>query len=256
MAEFPKFPLWTDAYLGDTTHLRTVEHGAYLLLLIAMWRTREKALPNNDRLLARYARMTDREWRDVKPIIMPFFTIEGENITQLRLRDEAEAAAEYAGKQARRAKSRWLKSKETSGAAAPTAAQAAAMPDESHGNASLSLSHTEKPEGSSVEARKRAPAKTAIRADAVLGAAEWGQAEAKGLSREEAEAQFVRFRDSAIAAGRRYADWGAAWRNWLTSDYFRPLTNITPIRRGNSDGPGLDDHLDALKARLAVRRLE
>lgn len=251
MAEFPKFPLWTDAYLGDTTHLRTVEHGAYLLLLIAMWRTPSKALPNDDRLLSRYAKMTDREWQSVKPIIMPFFTVEGETIVQLRLRDEAVAAAQYAGKQSNRAKSRWLKTNNSRHAAACAAAQ----PEESRGNASLSLSHTEKPKGFSVEgSRKRAAVKIAIPHDAVLDADAWRMAEAKGLSREEAEAQFERFRDSAVAAGRRYADWGAAWRNWLTSDFFRPIT--THHRRNHHNGPGLDDHLDALKARAAVQRIE
>ena len=39
MAEAPIMPFATDAYIGDTTHLTTIEHGAYLLLLFAMWRT-------------------------------------------------------------------------------------------------------------------------------------------------------------------------------------------------------------------------
>ena len=63
MAEFPALPLWTDAYLADTTHLSTIEHGAYLLLLMTAWRTKECCLPDDDKLLSRYARLTAAQWR-------------------------------------------------------------------------------------------------------------------------------------------------------------------------------------------------
>jgi uncharacterized protein YdaU (DUF1376 family) len=114
---------------------------------------------------------------------------------------------------------------------------------------------TEREEQKKETRAKRAPAKSSIPRDAVLGPSAWSQAEAKGLQREEAEAQFVRFRDTALAAGRTYADWDRAWGNWLTSPYFKPITNITPLRRG-SNGPGLDAHLAELKARVSVQRLE
>jgi uncharacterized protein YdaU (DUF1376 family) len=45
---------------------------------------------------------------------------------------------------------------------------------------------------------------------------------ARGLSDAEAEAQFTKFRDWAVAKGQSYVDWGAAWRNWLTSPFYKP----------------------------------
>lgn len=118
MAEFPAMPLWTDAYLGDTSHLTTLEHGAYLLLLIAMWRTKAKSLPDDDRLLARYAKLTAGQWKRIKPIIEAFFDIESGVWTQGRLTDEAEAVRQHSKKQSDKAKRRWLKTKKTSDAAA------------------------------------------------------------------------------------------------------------------------------------------
>jgi uncharacterized protein YdaU (DUF1376 family) len=88
MAEFPSLPLFTDAYLGDTTHLSTFEHGAYLLLLIVSWRSAGCCLPDDDALLARYARMTRDKWRRTRPILAPFFTIEDGFWHQARLQDE------------------------------------------------------------------------------------------------------------------------------------------------------------------------
>jgi len=65
--------LWTDAYLADTGHLTTLEHGAYLLILMAMWRAGGK-LPDDDLTLARCARMTRDKWRHVSKTINSLLT--------------------------------------------------------------------------------------------------------------------------------------------------------------------------------------
>lgn len=130
MAEFPALPLWTDAYLGDTTHLTTIEHGAYLLLLMAMWRS-NGSLPNDDAKLARYARLTPGQWARIKPTIMEFFRAEDGRISQGRLTDELKAVRQNSSRQSNKARARWLKNKEAS--------DAAAMPNECRSDASLPL---------------------------------------------------------------------------------------------------------------------
>lgn len=112
MAEFPAFPLFTDAYLGDTTHLTTIEHGAYLLLIITMWRTKTGSLPDDDKLLARYTRLTSAQWARIKPIIETFFDIHNGQWTQGRLTDELIAVRQLSKRQSDKAKGRWLKNKE------------------------------------------------------------------------------------------------------------------------------------------------
>lgn len=91
MAEFPAMPLWTDAYLGDTRHLSTIQHGAYLLLLMIAWRSRDCDLPDDDRLLARYTGLTVAQWRRMRPDILAFFDAENGRLIQQRLRDERDA---------------------------------------------------------------------------------------------------------------------------------------------------------------------
>jgi uncharacterized protein YdaU (DUF1376 family) len=118
MAEFPAMPFWTDAYLADTTHLTTIEHGAYLLLLIAMWRAKDNRLPSDDAKLARYAKLTAGQWRRIKPTIMEFFRDDGTWITQGRLTDEAAFVRRTSARQSDNAQARWRKNKETHDATA------------------------------------------------------------------------------------------------------------------------------------------
>ncbi len=66
-------PFFVGDYLADTTHLNRSEHGAYLLLLMAMWRAGGK-LPADHARLARLALCTPDEWAEIKGVILEFFT--------------------------------------------------------------------------------------------------------------------------------------------------------------------------------------
>ena len=85
MSKFPSMPLFIDAYLADTTHLSAEEHGAYLLLLMAMWR-HDGSVPDVDKDLARMCRIGRRRWPYVKARLMPFLLAGDGVLSQKRLR--------------------------------------------------------------------------------------------------------------------------------------------------------------------------
>lgn len=154
MAEFPALPLWTDAYLGDTTHLTTIEHGAYLLLLVTAWRSSGCSLPDNDNLLARYARCTAGQWKRLRPILEPFFIVEKGMWRQARLIDEREAVRRHSEQQSAKGKAgaaaKALKRQQRTKAAAKsglTPASAQDQPDAS----SQSLTHSSEDKSSDGE---------------------------------------------------------------------------------------------------------
>jgi uncharacterized protein YdaU (DUF1376 family) len=64
-------PLYIADYIRDTSHLRALESGAYLHLIMAYWVTGK--LPNDDRQLATIAKLTDREWKACKAVLAEFF---------------------------------------------------------------------------------------------------------------------------------------------------------------------------------------
>lgn len=83
-------PLWSDAFFRDTRTLETDEVGAYVLILMAMWSSKECALPDDDRKLARAAGVSTRLWKSrVGPTILPLLIKCDEGVTQKRLREEA-----------------------------------------------------------------------------------------------------------------------------------------------------------------------
>ena len=65
---------WPD-YHADTTHLDCCEHGAYFLLLGRYWMT-QKPLPDDDYLLAKFAKSTPEQWQKIRPVIQDFFTVQ------------------------------------------------------------------------------------------------------------------------------------------------------------------------------------
>jgi len=64
-------PLYVGDYLGDTGHLTTAQHGAYLLLMMHYWRKGE--LPDDDRQLSKITKLPLKTWCDYRPILRDFF---------------------------------------------------------------------------------------------------------------------------------------------------------------------------------------
>lgn len=93
MAESPHWmPLDVADYIKDTRHLSTLEHGAYLLLLMSAW-TSEGALPSDEKRLARMAGMSAKEWRHSGPILLDFFALDGDCYRHKRVDAELAKAA-------------------------------------------------------------------------------------------------------------------------------------------------------------------
>lgn len=110
MAEFPALPLWTDAFLSDTMHLDATETGAYLLLLMTAWRRPNNDLPNDDVQLRRFARVSAKEWRTIKPRVLKFWSLTPEDTwRQKRLDKERDWRRTNSKKKQNAAHARWAK---------------------------------------------------------------------------------------------------------------------------------------------------
>jgi uncharacterized protein YdaU (DUF1376 family) len=100
MSKAPAMPMYWDAYLADTTHLTTEEHGAYMLLLAAMWR-RNAWVPDDDKDNARILGLTPAKWRRIKARLMETvsgFHVKDGKITQEKLQKTWENTQEKIGK--------------------------------------------------------------------------------------------------------------------------------------------------------------
>jgi len=85
MAEAPIWPVATDAFIADTTHLDAEETGAYMMLLMCLWRQGGEGLEDNPKKLARMARVPSRKWNKVWESISPLFQINDGLLTQKRV---------------------------------------------------------------------------------------------------------------------------------------------------------------------------
>jgi len=107
MAKAPYMPLFVDAFVADTMHLSAEEIGAYMLLLMAMWRHGGE-LADDDKQLARVTKLTLAQWKRVRPKL-PLLHFESEKVTQKRLKKEWEFMCEFRERQSRNARSKPLK---------------------------------------------------------------------------------------------------------------------------------------------------
>lgn len=64
-------PLYVGDYLGDTGHLTTSQHGAYLLLMMHYWR--KGGLPDDDEQLASITKLPLNIFSSYKSVLQAFF---------------------------------------------------------------------------------------------------------------------------------------------------------------------------------------
>lgn len=250
MAEFPAMPLWTDAYLADTTHLTTLEHGAYMLLLMAMWRAPGQRLPAEDVKLARFARLTIGQWRRIAPTLMEFFVVEDGFMRQGRLTDEAEAVRQRSTKQSDKAKARWRKNNDS--------ADATATPEACRSDASHIHIHKEEREDSYTESKSLPASANNARArrgpdhgvtwPVPEGPQPWAalEAEQRGLPSAEVPEVWDRWRNQRLARGITPFDPIADWRAWCVDEVRRrrQQANAPPQRRTKPAEPPKDRIMD------------
>lgn len=81
---------WAD-YYKDTTHLSTVQHGAYILLIGRYWTT-GRPLPDDDQLLRQVCNLSVSDWRKSRNILRDFFCVSDGYWTHKKVETELKAA--------------------------------------------------------------------------------------------------------------------------------------------------------------------
>lgn len=249
MSDIPAMLLWTDAYASKTDHLTTLEHGAYFLILKAMWNSKGY-LPNDEVRLSRIAKLTLDKWRKISKTIMEFMTIEGSRITQNRLKLEFEIAsgkmekAREAGRAGGRAKSlKKLQSTSSDAKEMPIAngkqssSNIYSLPETSNQSSSneeqsISFHSIDLPKIEKSKKQSRAKSKTPMTENMQPSLKSRNAAHSAGLSKDEFRHEWAMFRDYHLKEGKMMADWDAAWRTWLGN-----RKKFQPIRHAISQNP-------------------
>jgi uncharacterized protein YdaU (DUF1376 family) len=91
VSELPFMPLYVADYLADTTHLSTEAHGAYLLLLMVLWKSGGE-VQNDDKILARIVRLSPAKWDRIKDDVLEFFNVVENKIFHNRVTQEIQKA--------------------------------------------------------------------------------------------------------------------------------------------------------------------
>lgn len=103
--------------------------------------------------------------------------------------------------------------------------------------------------------KTRPKRKSRMSEDAVISDAQIRAARKRGHSLQEAEAQFQKFKNDALAKGKLFLDWDRAFVTWLDSEFFRPLVDKIPNGSGGPrNAQSADESTADFARRIAERR--
>lgn len=217
MAKLPALPIFTDAYLADTRHLTTLQHGAYFLLMMTAWRSSGCDLPDDDKLLARWSGLDIRTWKNNKNAVMGLWRLVSGRWTQGRLKDQHENSCSLVAQRAAAGRSSALKRNNRD----------AAVVENSSSERSTILNLTSKKEPStSVEGKKEAPPaekvedspetkKQKLEAIRMQLTKFEDYAKTHGIKVEIVAHEMEKFTQYCLSGKGKYTNYEAAFRNWL-----------------------------------------
>jgi uncharacterized protein YdaU (DUF1376 family) len=255
----PWMPFYVKDYLGDTAHLSTLEHGAYLLLIMHYWQ--HSGLPDDDRSLALIAKLGIRQWASIRSKIAQLFgpgwihkRIEGE-LEKANKKSDARVSAGSLGGLAKALKnsnpdlakaSVLLKQKKAFALASSTEPDSIPSSLRYEGiNGADAPSRTTKPKTRMKSIAKELPGDWRPSDDDVA----YGTSRC-GLKAPAIEAFAEDMRLWAKAKGAKKIDWGAAFKGWMRREAQRAHPpNFGPRQNGNGRPLTTSEVFGAIAAR-------
>lgn len=124
MPTTPYMKLYIGDYLGDTQHLSCLEHGAYLLLIMAYWQ-KGGPLENNPKILRRLTRTDPKTFQKCSKNVLNMFQVRDGSLVHKRIQKELEKRIKVSEHNRNSANSRWS---ERNANALPTQCERNAIP--------------------------------------------------------------------------------------------------------------------------------
>jgi len=210
-------PFYPADYLTDTTHLTTVQHGAYVLLLLQCW-LNGGTLPKDEGKLARIARMHVSEWQDYGPDVLAYFTDAGDCLRHKRVDVELAKAEAFREEQVRKGKL----SAQARLNRGSTVVQPEHQPEgqpKSTKSQSQSQSHIPSPTSLRSVVLSQKPDPKGSRIDPAWTPSPdliaWAAREVPDIDIKTEHAKFIDYWTGKAGAAARKADWPSTWRNWM-----------------------------------------
>lgn len=244
MSKLDVLPLSTGAYIADTQHLSLAQHGAYLLILMTMWRA-GGWIDDDEKKLARIVKLSVPKWRKIAADIVALLIRKDGKLSQKRLLSETEKALKRVtqnrlnGELGGKAKS--LKNKEQDLANANDSLESQKKPPLS------TKPQTQNLFGESESGDKFK--KNRLPRDWVLPPAWHLWARQQGASDEDIKQYASTFGPHWWSTGERRADWFATWQKWILNE--QRWAKERKQRYSNGATNGKDRSVSAAAARLA-----
>jgi uncharacterized protein YdaU (DUF1376 family) len=225
MGESPFIKFYPSDFLAGTSGLSPAERGVYITLLCLIYEADGPIERHDARLSRRCGSPKAAFQRTLEALIDEGKIVEADGMLSNRRAEKAivdrqnrSQIGTHAAQQRWTAQGEKIQQNQRQD-------DARAMPEQCTSDAS------QKPEPDirtdtvvSVTRAKPKSRKSRISDDAEITDAMMRAADKRGHSQQEAEAQFQRFKNDALAKAKTFADWDRAFITWLDSPYFKPIT--------------------------------